>query len=207
MVPIARFTNLAELGFFEELFSKNEVEMAVREVDEFNAVAGQWNRHFILSVVQEDSRRATELMKGHLGVDDRNAEAAEPSMDNTAHSGDYQRPLVDRAVDPDDTDLTLDPAKLWVPLVLMVLTGGLAYWALTLDPPGGGVPPGNVLWEALSESDEPLETLPRPGGFARRLQFDSQTGHFILEDDTDGDQRLDRRREYSREKLLPQRGR
>ncbi len=193
-VPIARFTNMAELGFFEEMLADNHIEMAVREVDEFNAAQGQWNRHYILSVDKEDSTRAAELMQGQLGTD-------EPETSEAAQSEERTTPQFDPALDRDEAELGLDPAKLWVPVVLVMLAGGLTFWALT-SKPANETPPENKLWEALGELNEPLESLPRPGGFSRRLRFDPDTGHIILEDDTNGDQHIDRYREYSRERLL-----
>ncbi len=197
--PIARFSNLAKLGFFEELLHDSGIEMAVREIDEFNAVHGQWDRCYILSVASEEARRAAGLMQRQLGSDTIDGESAETSSAIVARSGSHAVSLFNQ--DHDDGDLALDPAKLWVPLVLVALAGGLAIWALTAGR-SNEVPAGGMLWDALGESDEALQTLPAPKGVARRLQYDPQTGHFILEEDTNGDHRFDRRREFSRERLL-----
>lgn len=204
LVPIARFTNLAELGYFEEMLADHRIEMAVREVDEFNAIQGQWIRRYILSVAPEDAGPATELMQEQLGADDRRTEA----MDATAVESGTSYDHWDRGFDRDrhrDDDFALDPAKLWVPVALVVLGGGLAIWALTADPTED-VPAGKMLWDALSESSAPLQSQPGPEGESRRLQFDPQTGNFILDEDTDGDRRFDRQRVYSQEELVIERG-
>lgn len=195
MVPIARFTNLAELGFFEELLAENRVEMAVRELDEFDAIHGQWNRRYILSVLEEDVTRAAELMQNQMGADDghRSTKAISGGGEPLPHE-DWDTEY-NPANSHSDDDLVLDPAKLWVPVALIVLGGGLALWAMTADP-SQDVPPGKKLWDALSESNEPLQTLPGPAGETRRLQYDSRKREFILQEDTDGDQRIDRERVF-----------
>ncbi len=198
MVPVARFTNLAELGFFEELLSDNHVEMAVREINEFDAIHGQWNRRYILSVHEEDVSRAAELMQNQMGADDAHLATGEAVAYAEAFTSGAWDSETSPTYDQLDNDLVLDPAKLWVPVALVVLSGGLALWAMTSDPTPD-VPQGKKLWDALSESNEPLQTLPGPGGETRRLKYDSRKRAFILQEDTDGDQRIDRERVFSSE--------
>jgi len=200
LVPIARFTNLAELGYFEELLAAHHVEMAVREVDEFSAMHGQWIRRYILSVHSEDAEQATELMQNQLGADDRISDGVASSANGYGSHQEQWDSGFDHDYSRDDGDLPLDPGKLWVPVALAVLGGGLAIWALTANP-SEEMPPSQMLWNALRESPQPMESF-SPNGEMRRLQYDQQKGRFTLEEDNDGDGRVDRRRVYSKEALI-----
>ena len=177
-VPIARITNLAEVGYFADRLDAMNVETDIVQHDEFSAVDGSWSSRFILRVRPEHTAAATELLRREMGGARRQ------------WAGEN---------DPDPAAKPLASAASWTPLVLVLMAGGLAYCAgrNSALPWTAHVDAASSLSAALCESTAPLTSSPAPGQPGRRLRFDPASHSVLLEEDFDGDGSYERRRQFS----------
>lgn len=169
-VAIARVTNLAEVGFFDDLLARHEVPCHVEASDQYDALGGAWRPTFVLRVMQADVERAIALVDRELAETAGDEPVGEPASTN---------------------------ALRWIALAL--LAGGLAYggrtiWAAVAKPPRAA-----NLWETVRAIDQPLLGVDPDGNPRRVLWFDHASQTFVLDEDVSGDGRLDTRRRFSAE--------
>ena len=174
-VSIARFTGIAEVGYFADRLEMEKIDCRVEDRDDFDAISGHWDKTFVLRVPTPQSERALRAVRAEL-----------------ADSPDANE-VVNRIPAVDDESRTV-----WMPVMLMLMAGGLLYLAGRARGPAAAVERPNrdapTLWRALSEGDEVFRSGHERD--ERTLRYDKRRGVFWLEEDTDGDGRIDRRRAY-----------
>ncbi len=189
---IANITNLAELGYFEEILHQAGFDIFVRQRDDYSAIDGQWRRRFIVFVPDEQAPAACELLSDHLRAEEETA-----SGEGAIQAGAPPRQFASLPQrEPTDDDLSLDPSKYWVPAAMVVLAGGLLYWVVVQNDDASRRPGAPALWEVLSDELSAPLLSDGVGENLRRLWQDPKTGRIVLDEDTDGDGKFDRRREF-----------
>ncbi|MEZ6052097.1 MAG: zinc ribbon domain-containing protein [Planctomycetaceae bacterium] len=183
--PIARFTNIAEAGYFHsELEGHLDCEVHLKTQDHFDAPSASWWTDYILTVSATDAERATAVLR-QLVSDTDNSEFHDFGIESTA----------DRAVLPDVTQ-PQDSRIHWTPIVLTLAAGTFVVWATNqvqfglrgqADRDANGI----SLWDTMSTNEEPwVQRL--PGGRRREISVSPDQDIAILREDTDGDGILDR---------------
>lgn len=179
---IARLTNLAEAGYFEHLLRSQGIVPRIIARDDFDALRGGWQPTFVMQVRGTDADRGVAAMQ-------QDVETAENHV--SPHG------------DEDDDD---EATSRWMPVALMLVAGGLVYWG----GGGGGLAPRppqardrqQTLWKALTETPQPLFSPEGPRGSRRQIRYDAQSDRLYVEEDFDGDGRMDRRRAFSAGRLV-----
>jgi len=171
-VSIARLANLAEVGYFEDVLVGADIELRVQEHDDFDAVAGNWQRVYVIQVPLDQGQSASEL------IDDYLRRSAALVDGETADEASRERPM-----------------SLWKPFALVLLASGLVYLAVQAGNPRQGPRAAKEkdmsrLWDVLIETDGVLRDK------HRQLRYDRLHRRLIIDDDLDGDGRFDLRREF-----------
>jgi hypothetical protein len=180
---IARFQSGAEAGYFaDELTRETGIEADVLVREKFDAVHAVWTVDYILQVAPLHSQEATRALQSL--VDATGDDAVEESTGRSV------------------TDI---PAGVWVPLILTLAAGSIACFGIEhLDhrprPPAlvvgdGRKPP--ELWEILGATNGPWVQQLEGGRGVRRLIINPDHRSAVLEEDHDGDGRIDREWEFS----------
>ena len=175
---VARVTNLAEVGYFADLLHARDIATDIHQHNEFSASDGSWSMTFILRVPRHAAADAASALK----LDLRSG-----GTGPLATVGYDEPPLQRRSA--------MGALK---PFVFLLMAGGMVYCAgrgLSVRAPKP-VRSGDQLWRSLSESAEPLQTQSPPGEPFRRLRFDPLSKRFLLEEDFDGDGKVDLQREF-----------
>jgi len=186
-VPVARITNLADVGYFEDILAACDIESVVQERDDFDALAGSWQQAYVIRVREEQSAEALAAIRGQLdAVDTMEGESAE-----SARREDFP--------------------TFWKPLALMVVAVGMVYVAtrdgVRVAPAQRATDPRPTLWDALAESTEPFATRGANGAARRRVYHDPKSGRIVVEEDIDHDGRFERRRDFFEGELVRDTGR
>jgi hypothetical protein len=182
-LAIARFQSGAEAGYFaDELTRETGIEADVLVREKFDAVHAVWTVDYILQVAPQHSQEATRALQSL--VDATGDDAVEESTGRSV------------------TDI---PAGVWVPLILTLAAGSIACFGIEhLDqrprPPAlvvgdGRKPP--ELWEILGATNGPWVQQLEGGPGVRRLTINPDHRSAVLEEDHDGDGRVDREWEFS----------
>jgi len=179
--PIARLTNLADAGFFEQVLDEADVPVRIDMRDDFNALAGHWQPIYVIQVPKESASQAIELVQGRLQEDS-------DSID------------VDQAIGGEAPAASESGGwPLWRPFALMLVAAGLVYFAVRAQlPRAGRAAPRerDPVWDVLAESAEELSSKHRV------VRYDPDDDVLIVIDDLDGDGHMDLRREYSDGELV-----
>ena len=183
--PVARLTNLAEVGFFADIVEGGGIGTNVLQHNEFSALDGRWETVFVLRVPRDEARHAAQLLRDEAS--DRRESAANRNAFDTLGA---------------DTGRPASGGPFWTRAMLMVfvlIVGGIAYFAVrgtTFIRSGTGS--AEALMRALSDSDQPLtlETPPDGAGAARRLRYLPESRTILLEYARDGDGRWDRQQPF-----------
>lgn len=181
---VARVSNLAEVGYFEEVLQAAGIETKILEHDDFNAVSGGWHRTYVLRVAPHQADEAVQLLERALDATSDTDEADRIKPANT--QGRFATGGI----------FALLAAGL---LLLLYLGADDQRW---LD--GGHVGPADeraagpspALWRALAEESTPLSTPQEGKRSRRRLYYDEDRDVILLEEDHDGDSRIDRTRGF-----------
>jgi hypothetical protein len=163
---ISRLSNAAEAGYFADLLGNQGIESRLHHEDHFSAVDGTWSSRIFLQVPESDSVAAATILREQLSDSEPGYRGDCPS-DMTA------------------AELTGRPGVNWVPVALVLVAGGVAYW-MGQGMPRAGQPADHpelpLLVEVLGAIDAPLETRPVRGQPGYRLHVDSNNVVFIDED-------------------------
>jgi hypothetical protein len=182
-VAIARFQSGAEAGYFaDELTRQTGIEADVLVRERFDAVHAVWTVDYILQVSQPHVAEAVAALQSLV----------ETTGDDAA----------DESTRPSVTDL---PAGVWVPLILTLAAGSIACFGIDhLDhrPRPAALVVGDrrnspELWEILAATDGPWVQQLDGGRGTRRLKLNPDHRSAVLEEDHDGDGRIDREWEFS----------
>ncbi len=183
-VAIARFQNGAEAGYFaDELIRETGQEARVLTRERFDAVHAAWAVDYILLVdkahVESATRRLQELVAA-TGDDD----------------------LEPQSMASEGANL---PVGAWVPLILTLAAGSIACFGIErfehrARPPALVVgdhrePP--QLWEILNATRGAWVQKSEGSPGVRRLTLDSELHSARLQEDHDGDGKIDREWEFS----------
>lgn len=221
-MPVARTSSVAEAGFLCDLLLDVQIRAQLQELDDFEAITGAWRKIFVVVVPKVQSDQAAERLQYEM---DRSAEDEdfddEPSSQPTVRQqalprDDHQTesriptgaPLDHHVPDAFFLDSSGDRSRSttsWLPMALALVAGGVASWLasdwLAANPQAGLPEQQSMLWNALKETDAEWTTTPigqRParGVASRTLRYEGASGTFVLEEDLDGDQQVDRRRQF-----------
>lgn len=175
--PIARLTSLAEVGYLADVLEAESIETAIVHHSEFDAVSGTWTTFYLLKTPAAATETAIEIVRAELeGREEVDWPEEEPSSSPGAGRSS------------------------WTPLMLVLVAGGIAYCAGRTGaerPLPTATPP---LWQALRESELPLESSSPGGQVRRRLRFDP-AGDALLLEEFDPRGRLERTRAFSPEEV------
>ncbi len=154
LVPIARFRNVAEAGYFaNELSNRHAITTTLTTNEDFDALSGYWNSQFVLSVPEPMSETARLALQSLIeaadsdDVFDSNLDE-NTGTDRTASDTD-ERTDRDWQTVPDTSfsDFTTDHSVFderstilqdvvvedsnvnWVPIMLTLAVGTVAFWA------------------------------------------------------------------------------
>ena len=182
-VAIARFQSGAEAGYFaDELTRETGIEVDVLVRERFDAVHAVWTVDYILQVSPLHAQEAPGALQSLVDAtgDDAGEESTGPSVSDI-------------------------PAGVWIPLILTLAAGSIACFGIEhLDhrprPPAlvvgdGRKPP--ELWEILGATNGPWVQQLEGGRGVRRLTLNPDHRSAVLEEDHDGDGRIDREWEFS----------
>ena len=183
-VSVARVSSLAEVGYFEDLLGRQQIEAQVHQREDFDAVAGLWHPTFVVQVPRPRAETAIALMQQELATD------------SALHANDGE------------TVWSTLQRSAW----FMLLASGLVYFAgrtmmhgaPAADPPVRAIDEAGPasLWEALMETDSLWVSPGQNGQPARQLRYDTQQRLLWLEEDTNGDGEVDRHRVFQNGVLL-----
>ena len=206
--PIARLSNLADSGYFSDLIAAQEIDVQVKEVDEFNALLGLWEATFVLQVPRDDARRAAELMNQHLEASGDSQQDKRGSHDsfgqNTHETSETTSPGPHEVMWPEPSATAVTP--IWKSVVLVLVAGGLAYGlgrtAGRRDVEAVPKADHDRLWQVLSRPGETWVNDSLPGRPKYRLHCEPGSDRIVLDEDMDGDGRYERRRQFERGRLV-----
>ncbi|MGD9856816.1 MAG: hypothetical protein AB7U20_17855 [Planctomycetaceae bacterium] len=181
LVPIARFVNVAEAGYFHcELEGHLACEVRLTTENHFDAAHASWGSNYVLSVPAGEAEQATGLLKRIVD---------ETSSSEFVEYGDTRVVLAGMA----DHELPFAESRIhWTPIVLTLTAGTFVIWAAKqvhrhLQQPAGGQARQVQQWEQLGRDSSPWVQQLQDGPGRRELIFD-QTGRLAtLREDRDGD--------------------
>lgn len=182
-VAIARFQSGAEAGYFaDELTRQHGIEADMQVRERFDAVHAVWTVDYILQVSPPHAAEAAGALQSLVDAtgDDAQEESKGPSV----------------------TDI---PAGVWMPLILTLAAGSIACFGIdhfdqrprqpALVVRDGRKPP--ELWEILTSTSGAWVQQLEGGRGTRRLTLHPDQHSAVLEEDHDGDGRVDREWEFS----------
>jgi len=183
-VPIARFQNGAEVGFFaDELTRETGIETEVLAREKFDAVHAVWSIDYLLLVDR--------------GEAERGARALQALVESTGGEMEDQ---------PSETASACDiPGGVWVPLILTLAAGSIACFGIERadqHPRAPALVVGHArrspeVWQFMGAARgnwvQPLEGGPG----VRELVLAPEKGTAVLREDEDGDGRFEREQRFS----------
>ena len=189
-VPIARFTNAAEAGYFsDEVARSADIEVVVLAREQFDGLQGIGSTDFLLLVSESEAQRAADCLRQLVaGTDDPEAcGAAGPASPDL-------EPIAACASSGENVNVA------WVPLLLTLAAGSIAYWGVQRfdQRRQPAVDRGRreplELWRALGTNPWVQKLGDGPG--MRRLQVSPDLQSISIHEDRDGDGRFERSWEY-----------
>lgn len=202
LVPLARFRNWAEAGFFEDLLHSHGIAAQLEPQEQFDAVGGHWCHQLLLRVPSADFESARRFM--------------ERELDETADEPSALSREIDEVYSADGNDALAGAAHrdgrgevgppLWKPLAVVLVAGGLAYlgtYGLGWVRPGGaaalhGRPAahGSDLWRYLTRDGGVWHRELGPRSTGARMWHDPDRGVIHVEEDRDGDGLFERHLQF-----------
>ncbi len=171
---VARFANLAEVGFFADVLEGHAVATRVHHQQKFDAMGGHWQTSYELMVNESDVEQAVKVLREEIGT-------APDEFDDEAPDRHDGAPLAPRSL-----------ASYWTPVIWAVLAGGLGYLAGRAESSDTSGRTAQTQRFLLSVADAaPFHSDPRPAKIARGLRWDHEQRLLVLEEDQNGDGRYD----------------
>ena len=214
MVPIARFTNAAEAGYFAHELERNEgINTSMFADDSFDALSGYWSTRYVLNVpaaMSDAARASLQAMiasGGNNGLQDSDDDAKtadmfeEQELQNfgTAEDQDRRALAFETWLDADSTEYqdtcVEDSGVNWVPIILTLAAGSGVFWMVQgmqerPNPAVMAAPAGNQhedLWHCLNrDSGRWVQHLDDDRG-VRELTTDPRRNLVVIREDVDGD--------------------
>ncbi len=210
-VPIARFANVAEAGYFHcELEGHMPCEVRLLTQNHFDAPSASWWTNYVLTVPETDAAQATELLKQIVADTDPSEfieygdEPVSPprlSVDEAP----IDRLPADRfpAHDLPCDGLTAPVSRIhWAPIILTLTAGTFVVWAAKqvhrqVRNRAGGEPNQVDIWEQIGHEGRPWVQQLNDGPGRRELVIDHARRFATLREDADGDGVFERRSRIS----------
>ncbi|MSR60554.1 MAG: hypothetical protein EXS05_23420 [Planctomycetaceae bacterium] len=181
-VPIARFQNGAEAGYFcDELSRTTGVEVCVVVRERFDSVHAGWGMDYVLTAPAEQAPAAALALQKLV---DESDDAGGPALESAAL---HRREL---------------PVGKWIPLILTLAAGSIACWGVEQVVERPRARPGALvdrdpripphLWHVLGGTPGPwIQKMPDGPG-TRELSISARQQMTILREDGDGDGKFER---------------
>lgn len=189
-MPIARFTNVAEAGFFcHELMYQLSIPVKMAAEENFDALSGHWWSRYVLSVpdgaVDQATAALQQLIEQTSSSEDEAASSRNPRDEDYA-------PLQEEFEDGIGVN--------WVPIILTLAAGSVVFWGVRKlhdNPPAFLAAPIRLqhdeLWDYVSE-DKPAPFVQelQNGRGHRELRFEPDRKRIVIREDLDGDGRYEK---------------
>lgn len=202
-VTVAQVSNLAELGYCEDLLFAAGIEPLLRDDDNFDALHGVWRGVYSVCVRASRAQEAADLLENHLSTAGENSDPGED-----APTCDYQALDWSPSGRPDPLfagDLAGKNAS-WAPWLACFLAGGIAAWGgiscwQAWQTDQRPMQPSDF-WRAIQTLDRPLESPLAAGGQRIVVHNDRHSHSVWIEEDRDGDGQFDIRRRFQDGRLV-----
>ncbi len=188
-VPIARFRNAAEAGYFADELTRDEAFSAVVDLEEaLDSFGHYWTTRFVLWVPRGHAESAARQLQQLVDATESDELFA------TSDAGEMVEPgAMASHLETEDVAESADSGVNWVPIVLTIAAGSMALWVarsmneqpkrdVRLAPAGGRQ---IDLWERLSTDTEPW--VQESAGGRRELSVSRDRDTAVLREDLDGD--------------------
>ena len=136
LVPIARFRNVAEAGFFaHELMQRDEIAVTMTADESFDAVNGYWSTHYVLSAPEKVAQRARRSLQDLIQV----TESDEPDhsyanatfeIESDTRFEHFDQEWADHETEASQIqdDVVIEDSNVnWVPIVLTLAAGSIVF--------------------------------------------------------------------------------
>jgi len=197
MVTVARFANAAEAGYFaEELSHHSGIRTLLRSDKTFNALSGYWSQRFDLRVPQADVDKAEASLRRLIGQTGDGETLSEDRAAGIAPHDDSLLPYERFEIESVRPERLPEGSGIhWIPIVLTLTVGTVAFWAARRIHNGVGherpAAPAELstseLWDRLSAAPQPWRQTMPGGRGVRELRFDSRRQRVEFREDADGD--------------------
>lgn len=197
LVPVARFANAAEAGYFaHELQWRQDVPVQLRVEQDFDALSGFWTTRYLLLVPEADGPSAALLLQRLVEQTDGD----DPLPDEPLGLDPAARLSVEELIGSRGPAAAARPGVNWVPIVLTLAAGSAAFWGVRKlhDRPKVNLPVApvgrhhNELWRTLAAPDGPWALQHDAINGTRELWIDTQRNVAVIREDADGDGRFER---------------
>lgn len=199
-VTIARFVSAAEAGYFaEELNDAHGFPVAIRLIEDFDALAGVWHSRFALVAPVAIAAEATGCLKELIAATDDDNDWFDPAPQ--AFSGKISSDRFSPDMSADDVDERDAPEAShvnWVP-ILLTLAAGSAVFLVARKGPNPPVERAHAaghhpvdFWEELATDSEPWVQQTNQGRGVRELWVVPGQRKGVLREDADGDGTFER---------------
>ena len=187
MIPIARFNNAAEAGFFAyELQAAEDVPVRMAAEDDFNALGGQWSTRYML-LAPEDHAQTAALALKELVEQSEGDELMEPHSTLARRAAFIGDPVSGPMADAAGRNVLH-----WLPIVLTLAAGSAALIGMRKlhDRPKANLPVPPVgrhveLWRTLAAPRTPWRLHHDGVDGTWQLWIDRDLA--IIREDADGD--------------------
>lgn len=206
LVILARFTSAAEAGYFaEELSQQSGIPTLLRSDKNFNALSGYWSQRFDLLVPRDDLSEAEATLRRLIAQTGGGETFTDDCADSLSSQDVSSSPDEQFDAEPPWTDQPPVAGRIhWVPIVLTLTAGTVAFWAARRIHPGAdnGRRPAPAelstakLWNRLGAAPRPWRQSLPDGRGVRELRFDGQRA--VLREDADGDGVFEREEYFER---------
>ncbi len=197
MTPIARFSSAAEAGYFaHELRDGDGIPTRLTLEEQFDAIGGHWAVRYVLAVPTESAEaaaaRLSELVQQSAGEEFE--DPLPPGLTADAASARLHG-LESREEFLDEPEPIASSGVNWVPIVLTLAAGSVAFWAARRVPeapaaPRQGPAPGGQqigLWDYIDQhSGVWVQRMENHVGW-REMRFDRLHRRVVVREDADGD--------------------
>lgn len=204
---IARFLNAAEAGYFaHELKLLKNIPVTLQAEEKLDDLSGHLTTGFVLSVPQVWAEPAARTLTELVHRTESDEELPAPEYEDE----DFGPAPVGRsqAFDPfaREDDFAMGPAIPWVPIVVTLAAGSIAFWSVkTFWQPARPQPaapvkaPGDVLWDVMRTPQGRKWVQYDPNSQAvRELEIERAGTEAILREDADGDHVFERTQRIKR---------
>ena len=201
LLPIARFNNAAEAGYFaHELLRNENIPASVTMSENFDALSGYWSTRFVLSVSEPLVETATICLQELISQSDTDdipleTDFSDDDLAQPLEYGNEYDSLIDR---PMESIAEEESGVNWVPIVLTLAAGSAVFWGVRTmnakprpEAAAAGREEQADLWNRLTTPSGKWVQPTEDGRGRRELLFDARRRNGVLREDLDGDGRFE----------------